>query len=183
MNQLDDFPSLDKLKYPIGRFEPPTEIDDDQVQRWIADIENLPGKLREVVRQLSESQLNTAYRPGGWTIRQVVHHLPDSHMNSFIRFKWALTEDQPTIKAYREDSWAELPDYSVAPISVSLDLLDSLHHRWVGLLRSLSSEQLSREFTHPDSGRVSLAESIGTYSWHGLHHLAHITEAIRREGW
>ena len=112
---------LDRLRYPIGQFEAPSHIDENHLQSWIAEIEALPGDLRRVVEPLSESQLDTRYRPGGWTIRQVVHHLPDSHINSFIRFKWALTEDSPQIKAYFEDRWAKLPDYSSVPISVSLD--------------------------------------------------------------
>ena len=132
---------------------------------------------------LTSSQLDTPYRPGGWTVRQVVHHVPDSHLNSLVRFKWALTEDRPTIKAYDEKGWAALPDYQVIPIAHSLDLLESLHVRWVGLLRNLSWTQLQREFVHPESGPVSLAETIGAYAWHGQHHLAHIQHLIEREGW
>ncbi|MCH7804934.1 MAG: putative metal-dependent hydrolase [Acidobacteria bacterium] len=174
---------MDPLRYPIGHFQAPENIDENHIQAWIAEIEALPGDLRRVVEPLSESQLDTPYRPGGWTIRQVVHHLPDSHMNSFIRFKWALTEDSPQIKGYFEDRWAKLPDYSSVPISVSLDLLESLHQRWVVLLRSLGPEDLSREFIHPESGSTSLVESIGAYGWHGRHHLAHIEETVSREGW
>lgn len=174
---------LQKLRYPIGRFEPPSRIDEDQIERWISDIEALPADLSRTVEGLTDTQLDTPYRPGGWTIRQVVHHLPDSHMNSFIRFKWALTEDRPEIKAYFEDRWAELPDYSVAPVSASLDLLEALHRRWVALLRSLTRQDLDRTFIHPESGPANLAETIGSYAWHGRHHLAHIRELIRREGW
>ena len=174
---------LEKLRYPIGRFEPPSRIEKDQVERWINDIEALPADLRRTVKGLTDAQLDTPYRPGGWTIRQVIHHLPDSHMNSFIRFKWALTEDRPEIKVYFEDRWAELPDYSVTPVSASLDLLEALHRRWAVLLRSLTRQDLDRTFIHPESGPASLAETIGSYAWHGRHHLAHIREAIRREGW
>ena len=174
---------LEHLRYPIGRFEPPFRIDKDQIERWINDIEALPADLRRAVKGLTATQLDTPYRPGGWTIRQVVHHLPDSHMNSFVRLKWALTEDRPEIKAYFEDRWAELPDYSVTPVSASLDLLEALHRRWVALLRSLTRQDLDRTFIHPESGSANLAETIGSYAWHGRHHLAHIRETIRREGW
>ena len=174
---------LEKLRYPIGQYEPPTRIDKDQIEQWINEIETLPADLRKTVNGLTDTQLDTRYRPGGWTIRQVVHHLPDSHMNSFIRFKWALTEDRPEIKAYFEDRWAELPDYSVTPVSASLDLLEALHQRWVALLRSLTRRDLDRNFIHPESGPANLAETIGSYAWHGRHHLAHIRETIRREGW
>ena len=174
---------LEKLRYPIGHFEPPSRIDQDQIERWIGEIEALPADLRRAVKGLTDSQLDTPYRPGGWTIRQVIHHLPDSHMNSFMRFKWALTEDRPEIKPYFEDRWAELPDYSMTPVAASLDLLDGLHRRWVALLRSLTRQDLERTFIHPESGLVNLPETIGSYAWHGRHHLAHIREAIRREGW
>ena len=173
----------EKLRYPIGRFQVPATIDENQIQAWIGDIEILPADLRRRVEPLSESQLDTRYRPEGWTIRQVVHHLPESHMNSFIRFKWALTEDSPEIKSYFEERWAELGDYSSVPVSVSLRLLESLHQRWVGLLRSLGPEDLSREFIHPDSGLTNLAENIGVYAWHGRHHLAHVEQTVHREGW
>ena len=173
----------DELQYPIGHFNTPETIDESQIQSWISDIEALPEDLRPIVERLSESQLDTPYRPGGWTIRQVVHHLPDSHMNGFIRLKWALTEDRPQIKPYFEDRWANLEDYSSVSVSVSLGLLEALHERWVGLLRSLGPEELDRGFIHPESGPTKLAEHIGAYAWHGRHHLAHIETAVRREGW
>jgi len=153
------------------------------VTTWIDDIASLPDALRRAVTPLDESQLDTPYRPEGWTIRQVVHHVPDSHMNSFIRFKWALTEDRPIIKPYDEQAWAALPDCLTMPIAPSLDLLDTLHVRWVALLRRLSWDQLQREFVHPDSGPASLAETVGAYAWHGRHHLAHIEGLVRRKGW
>ncbi|MEE8349183.1 MAG: putative metal-dependent hydrolase [Acidobacteriota bacterium] len=175
--------NLKELRYPIGRFLAPAEVGDDQIRAWIDDIETLPEDLRQLVAPLSESQLDARYRPEGWTIREVVHHLPESHMNSFIRFKWALTEDSPEIKPYFEERWAELGDYSSVPVTVSLQLLESLHQRWVGLLRSLGWADLNREFVHPDSGLTNLAETIGTYAWHGRHHLAHIKQTVHREGW
>ena len=170
------------FRYPIGEFSPPNTVLQDQVDDWIGDIAALPRDLRRTVSTLSDAQLDTPYRPGGWTVRQVVHHLPDSHMNSLIRFKWALTEDRPTIKAYDEKGWAMLPD-SRAPIAGSLDLLDALHGRWLSLLRGLSRAQLQREFVHPESGPATLAVTVGSYAWHGRHHLAHIERLIEREGW
>lgn len=175
--------SISDLRYPIGTFEPPADITDEHVAAWIADIEMLPGDLRETVGPLNESQLETCYRPEGWTVRQVVHHVADSHLNSITRFKWALTEERPTIKDYREDRWAELQDYRETPVGVSLDLLDALHTRWCVLLRSLSRMDLQREFVHPESGPVALAVNVGVYSWHGRHHLAHIRALAARENW
>lgn len=175
--------SPDDLRYPIGRFVKPDVVSPAQVASWIGEIEDLPAELRSVVERLSPDQVETAYRPGGWTVRQVVHHLADSHLNSFIRFKWALTEDRPTIKPYWEDRWASLPDYSMTPAATSLQLLDALHARWVNLLRALDAAQLQREFVHPESGTIRLDVNIGLYAWHGRHHLAHITRLVEREGW
>ena len=174
-------PSRD-LRYPIGRFSPVAAVTPGQVDAWIDDIAALPSDLRQTVSELSDSQLDTPYRPGGWTVRQVVHHLPDSHMNSLIRFKWALTEDRPLIKAYDEKGWAELGD-SRKPIDQSLDLLDALHRRWASLLRDLDWTQLQREFVHPESGPTTLAVTVGVYAWHGRHHLAHIERLMERSGW
>ena len=170
------------LRYPIGTFAPVENVTPAQVQAWIDDIAALPADLRHTVEALNDGQLDTPYRPGGWTVRQVVHHLPDSHMNSLVRFKWALTEDRPLIKAYDENGWAALPDCR-GPIGHSLDLLAALHARWVDLLRSLGWTQLQREFVHPEAGAVKLAISVGDYAWHGRHHLAHIQRLIEREGW
>ena len=175
--------NLEELRFPIGRFRRPNETSERRIRVWIDDIEALPTDLREAVEPLSEAQLDTRYRPEGWTLRQVVHHLPESHMNAFVRFKWTLTEDSPRIKPYAEDRWAKLSDYSVVPAKVSLTLLDALHRRWVGLLRSLGAEDLKREFIHPDSGSADLASTIALYAWHGRHHLAHIEQTIRRQGW
>ena len=175
-------PSTRDLRYPIGRFSPPDPVTRDQVGAWIDDIAGLPADLRRTVSPLTDGRLDTPYRPGGWTVRQVVHHLPDSHMNSLIRFKWALTEDRPTIKAYDEKGWAVLLD-SREPVAGALDLLDALHRRWVSLLRRLSRAQLRREFVHPESGPATLAVTVGAYAWHGRHHLAHIERLIERAGW
>ncbi|GAA4872777.1 bacillithiol transferase BstA [Paenibacillus vulneris] len=174
---------MEDLRFPVGRFEWNGEITPEQRQLWIEEIEQLPRKLRDAVDGLTEEQLNEPYRPGGWTVRQVVHHLADSHMNSLTRFKLALTEEQPTIKPYDEAAWAELADSREAPLELSLALLDQLHARWGRLLRSLSSEQWERTFIHPDSGVVRLDVNLGTYAWHGRHHTAHITQLRRRKEW
>jgi uncharacterized damage-inducible protein DinB len=139
--------------------------------------------LRAAVRGLSETQLDTEYRPGGWTVRQVVHHMPDSHLNSYVRFKLALTEDEPTIKPYAEDRWAELADSKATPVEVSLTLLDSLHDRWVRLLRPLGEEEWKRTFRHPSLGPMTLEKTLALYAWHGRHHVAHITELRKRMSW
>lgn len=171
------------LRYPIGRFTAPDVVGREQVGAWIDDIEVLPAQMRAAVEGWSRARLDTRYRPGGWTVRQVVHHMADSHMNSILRFKWALTEDRPEIKPYFEDRWAELRDYVDVPVDVSLQLLDALHRRWVVLLRGLTPEDLRREFIHPDSGAIRLDVNIGIYAWHGRHHLAHIRKLAGREGW
>lgn len=170
------------LRYPIGPFVEPTVIHSEQISNWIKEMEIAPTNLRKAVEGLSASQLDTPYRPEGWTIRQVVHHIPDSHMNSYIRFKSALTEEEPTIRPYFEDRWAELPDSNL-PIECSLDLLDSLHKRWTKLLYSLDSNELNRSFLHPESGAVKLSAAIGMYAWHGNHHIAHIKALRKRMGW
>jgi uncharacterized damage-inducible protein DinB len=171
------------LRYPIGRFsyeEPPTE---QQKQQFIDEIARTPENLKSAINGLSSVQLDTPYRPGGWTVRQVVHHLPDSHMNSYTRFKLALTEDEPTIKPYAEDRWAELEDTRSTPIETSLTLLDSLHARWVALLRSLTPEQWKRNFRHPELGPMSLEKTLALYAWHGRHHVTQITSLRERSGW
>ena len=170
------------LQYPIGRFSPAAPVTRDQVDAWIGDVAALPAALRRTVAALTDAQLDTPYRPDGWTVRQVIHHLADSHMNSLVRFKLALTEDRPAIKAYDERGWAALPDYR-APVAHALDLLDALHRRWVGLLRSLDWPQWQRVFVHPESGPATLAVTVGSCAWHGRHHLAHVERLIAREGW
>jgi len=176
---------LEQLKYPIGKFAKPERITPETVGIWIDEIEHLPLLIRAAVQGITNDQLDTPYRPGGWTIRQVVHHLPDSHMNSYIRFRLALTEEKPTIKPYHEERWAELPDAKHGKIEISLILLEALHIRWALLLRSLSLEQLHKSYVHPETGReYKLDETIGIYAWHGKHHLAHINntlESIKKE--
>jgi len=147
------------------------------------EIAEAPAKLRAAVEGLSVDHLDAPYRPGGWTVRQVVHHVPDSHLNSYCRFKLALTEDEPTIKAYHEDRWAELEDSRAAPIDVSLALLESLHKRWVLLMKSLGPAEFARTFRHPEIGVLSLAKNVCLYAWHGRHHAAHITSLRERMGW
>lgn len=167
-------------KYPIGQFQQEGPIAEEQIKQWIEEIDLLPEQVSSLVEELSESELLHTYREGGWNIKQLVHHMADSHLNSFIRFKLALTEDNPTIKPYEEAEWAKLPDYDMPPQS-ALNLLTSIHRKWVVLLRSLSAEQLERTFQHPESGEVSLKENIGIYAWHGKHHLAHIRLALKKQ--
>jgi uncharacterized damage-inducible protein DinB len=171
------------LRYPIGQFQYDGPLTDAQRQRLIDQIEEAPAKLRAAVEGLSTQQLETPYRPGGWTVRQVVHHLPDSHLNSYMRFRLALTEDEPTIRPYYEDRWAKLDDARHAPIDISLALLESLHRRWVLLLRSLTARDYARTFIHPELGVVSLDKNVSLYAWHGRHHVAHITSLRERMGW
>lgn len=170
-------------RFPIGKFSFPGSVTDADRASFIADIETTPAKLRAAVAGLSTQQLDTPYRDGGWTVRQVTHHVPDSHMNAYVRYKLALTEDVPTIKPYEEDRWALLGDTNATPIEVSLLLLDSLHDRWVRLLRSLGPEDWKREFRHPEMGVVSLERNLALYAWHGKHHVAHVTELRKRMGW
>ena len=171
------------LRYPIGQFHYEGPLTDAQRRRLIDQIEEAPAKLQAAVEGLSPQQLETPYRPGGWTVRQVVHHLPDSHLNSYIRFRLALTEDEPTIKPYYENRWAELGDARHAPIDISLALLAALHRRWVLLLRALGPRELSRTFVHPELGVVDLDMNLSLYAWHGRHHVAHITSLRERMGW
>ena len=170
------------MKYPIGTFQFDDEITNSVTSVWINEIEDLPRLLRDAVKNLGNEQLDTAYRSGGWTVRQVIHHLADSHMNAYVRFKLALTEENPVIKPYDEVKWAELSDYSLS-IETSLLLLETLHQRWTHLLRSLTPADMEKTFIHPNSGKVSVGENIGIYAWHGKHHLAHITSLCNRKGW
>jgi DinB superfamily len=170
-------------RFPIGKFHFEGPTDTTQRAKQIDDIAKTPAALRAAVDGLSPAQLNTPYRDGGWTVRQVIHHLPESHMNAFVRFKLALTEDEPLIKPYMEDRWASLPDVQSTPPEVSLALLDALHLRFVSLLREITPEEWKRTFRHPDLGVVSLERNLGLYSWHGRHHVAHITELRKRMDW
>ena len=175
---------LEKLKYPIGKFAPEKNIDAMTIAGWIDDIAALPAQLRAAVEGLSSEQLKTPYRPGGWTVSQVIHHIGDSHLNAYIRFKLALTENTPTIKPYDQQKWAELVDYSLLDPEDSLQFVELLHKRWVVLLRSLAPDDLDRAFFHPETGKtVSLKRTLGLYAWHGKHHTAHITSLRERENW
>jgi hypothetical protein len=169
-------------RYPIGRFEHRPGSPTDHAA-WIADIAALPTRLREAVAGLNEAQLDTPYRPGGWTVRQVVHHLADSHVNSYVRFRLALTESNPTIRPYEERDWAELPDARTADVAVSLTLLEALHDRWVRLLRSLDEKDFRRTLHHPEAGTLDIDYLTDMYAWHSRHHVAHVTELRKREGW
>lgn len=172
-----------KLKYPIGEYIPNKDPDRDLITKWINEIEAFPAKIENITANISIEKLNWRYRPGGWTVKQVVHHCSDSHMNSLIRFKLALTEETPTIKPYFEDKWAELIDSQEDNIKYSLRLLNGLHKKWGILLRSLTNEQLRLEFIHPDQGKkLNLAENIGNYAWHCNHHMAHIKNGIESKG-
>jgi uncharacterized damage-inducible protein DinB len=174
---------MDDLRYPIGKFSYSGSASDVEIRTWISQIADTPARLRDAVRGFSAEQLDTPYRPEGWTVRQVVHHLPDSHMNSYVRFRLALTEDEPVIKPYHEDKWAELYDAQSAPVELSLDLLDSLHRRWTLLLNDLDRAELARAFRHPEMGLVTLEKNVALYAWHGRHHVAQITALKTRLGW
>src|SRR5512143_2155215 len=171
------------LRYPIGRFKLDGTPTGEQVQQAISEISDTPARIRAAIEGLTPSQLDTPYRPGGWTVKQVVHHVPDSHLNSYCRFKLALTEDEPTIKPYLEDRWAELDDSRTTPIEVSLAMLEALHHRWVLLLESLAPADFARTFRHPEIGVISLAQNVCLYAWHGRHHAAQISALRERMEW
>jgi uncharacterized damage-inducible protein DinB len=170
-------------RYPIGKFAYAGPLTPAQRDLALAEIQQAPAHLRAALLGLSDSQLDTPYREGGWTPRQVAHHLADSHMNAYIRFKLALTELQPTIKPYMENLWAELPEAKHAPIEVSLALLDSLHQRWILMLREFQDSDWNRTFLHPELGPMSLEKTLALYSWHGRHHVAHITTLRQQKGW
>jgi hypothetical protein len=171
------------LRYPIGQFTAPAAASPADRDRAIERIEAAPQHLRRAVAGLSEAQLDTPYRQGGWTVRQVVHHLPDSHINAYIRFKLALTEDSPIIKTYDEALWAALPDSSLTPIECSLSMLQNLHVRWTLLLRAMDTASFARQVAHPELGTLALDTLLHLYAWHGEHHVAHITQLRERERW
>ena len=170
-------------RYPTGRFVPPAQPTRESRALAIAAIAETPQQLRDAVQGLDEDQLDTPYREGGWTLRQVVHHVPDSHLNAYIRLKLALTEPGPVIKPYDEAAWANLVDTTAVPIDVSLNLLDALHQRFVAVLRSMTDEDFRREYVHPETGRHALDHLLALYAWHGAHHTAHITTTRARMGW
>ena len=168
------------LRYPIGKFNAPVSYTADDIRHWTTTVKLFPGKLRHAIIRLNEKQLDTPYRTGGWTLRQVVHHVADSHMNSLLRFKWALTEDNPTIKPYEEADWALLPDYRL-PVESSLKIIEGVHHHWVALLESFTEEEWNRTFVQPASGQtMHLKKALALYAWHSNHHLAHITETTKK---
>ncbi|WP_303317411.1 putative metal-dependent hydrolase [Flavivirga abyssicola] len=173
---------LEKLKYPIGKFKSPTHITKQDIESWISILEHFPNRLENLVKDLTDDQLDTVYRPGGWTVRQVVHHISDSHHHSYTRFKWALTEDKPLIKAYFEDRWAELIDSKTAPIEMSINHIKAIHFKLVYLLKTLSLDDLNTSFIHPEtSSEILLSYNIGNYAWHSNHHYAHIANLLMKK--
>jgi uncharacterized damage-inducible protein DinB len=175
---------MSDLRYPVGRFGVEGEITPARRESWISEVAEAPGLLRAAVLGLSDTQFDSPYREGGWTVRQVVHHLPDSHLNAYVRFKLALTEENPTIRPYEEARWAELPDTAGTQIGVSLMLLEALHRRWVVLLRALTEPQWARTLFHPEHQKdFRLDGLLALYAWHGRHHVAHITALRDRMGW
>lgn len=174
---------MEDLRYPIGKFEMPQNATPQDRQQWIEAIEGAPGQLRQAVAGLSEEQLDTPYRPEGWSVRQVVHHITDSHLNGYVRTKWTLTEDNPAIKAYDQVRWAESPEARAGSLELSLPLLESLHRRWSEVLYSFEPDTWAQTFQHPQLGNVSLDVNVALYAWHGAHHIAHITTLRERMGW
>lgn len=175
---------LEELKYPIGKFKMPADFTSESINSFISDIENFPLLLRKEVEALNDDQLDTPYRPEGWTIRQVVNHCADSHMNSLTRFKLALTEENPTIKPYFEERWAELADSKSMPVAAALNMIEGLHIRWVVLLKSMNAADFSKTFFHPESKRMwQLNQTLALYAWHCKHHLAHITTLKNSRNW
>lgn len=170
------------LRYPVGPFARDNDSTNDKRTAWIRQIAEAPAAIRAAVNGLSAQQLDVPYRPGGWTVRQLVHHVADSHLNAYIRFKWTLTEENPTIKTYNQDAWAKLPDTSLTPVAVSLDVLDAIHKRLVVLLESLTQDDWARPLVHPENGAMTLDQLLQMYAWHGRHHAAHITGLREREG-
>ena len=176
--------TIEELKFPIGRFEKPIKITLEILHNYIIDISTFPNRIKEEVKNLKDEQLDTPYRKNGWTIRQVINHCADSHMNALIRFKLTLTEEKPTIKPYYEERWAELTDSKNIPIQPALKMLEGIHERWSVLLNNFTKEQLERTFIHPEREKeIRLDENIGVYAWHCNHHLAHITSLKLRMGW
>ncbi|HEX9565649.1 MAG TPA: putative metal-dependent hydrolase [Gemmatimonadaceae bacterium] len=174
---------MSDLRYPVGRFSPPASVTPELRLGFIDAIAAAPDHLRAAIRGLDEDKLDAPYRPDGWTVRQVVHHVPDSHLNAYVRLKLALTEPRPTIRPYDEAQWARLPDSTAVPVDVSIALLEALHRRWVALLRAMTPDDFAREYIHPESGRHTVDHLVALYAWHGRHHVAHITALRERMGW
>jgi uncharacterized damage-inducible protein DinB len=174
---------MEDLRYPVGRFQRPRSLEPKQRRAAIDTIAEAPTKLRAAVSGLTDAQLDTPYRPEGWTVRQVVHHVPDSHLNAYTRFKLALTEDTPTIKPYNEAAWATLEDSKTTPVATSLALLDAVHDRWIRILRAMSPSDFSRTLNHPENGIMNLDQMLALYEWHSRHHVAHVTTLRDRSGW
>src|ERR1700675_1313508 len=170
-------------RYPVGTFEMPSQVTPSKRQQAIAELAATPAKMRAAVKGLSDSQLDTPYREGGWTVRQVVHHVPDSHLNAYVRLKLALTEEKPTIKPHNQEAWANVADSKSTSIEVSLTLLSTVHDRWDRLWRSMKPEQFARVLIHPEHGKRSVDWLLFLYEWHGRHHTAHITELRKQKGW
>ena len=176
--------ALFALKYPIGKLKLPKGITKEHIEKWILNLKTYPAKLENLVAGLDQEQLDTPYRPEGWTVRQLLHHIPDSHTNAYIRFKWALTEDNPLIKAYHEDLWGALPDSKLGAIKAAMDLLYALHARWVLLMENMADSDWEKTFIHPETNKVlSLKLLLALYNWHADHHYAHIENLMQREGW
>ena len=182
-NQDYNGENMENLSYPIGQFEIDKDITKEKREKWIEDIERAPFQLSNVVDGLDTEQIDTPYRPGGWTVRQVIHHLPESHLNAYTRFKLALTEKEPTIRTYDQERWAEILDAKTAPIELSLNLLESLHKRWVFFLKLLKADDFALKFNHPEIGKLNLSVLLSLYAWHGRHHIAHINSLRERMGW
>jgi hypothetical protein len=176
--------TLDQLRYPVGKFAFKADADEKEIKQWISEIEQMPAHLKNAVKGLNDTQLNTPYREGGWSVRQVVHHLADSHMNAYMRFKLALTEDKPNIKPYLEKAWAEMEDSLNLPIDISVSILEPLHTRWVYMLKTIKGNQFDRSVFHPESKReMTVKFLMALYAWHGKHHVAHITSLRKIKGW
>lgn len=181
---LHSMKTANNLQYPIGTYSMPTEISAQKLNEWITFLEILPAQLRDLVSDYNNKQLDTPYRPDGWTVRQVIHHLADSHHSSYIRFKWALTEDNPVIKPYDQNAWTNLPDIDGMPVEWSLRHLEAIHYKLVRLVRLLSDKELERTFVHPDGNKtITLRQNVGQYAWHGMHHYMHIKNLATRENW
>ena len=170
-------------RYPIGKFTYGGTLTEEQKQQGLKDVEQAPARMRAAVKGMTEAQLDTPYRDGGWTVRQLAHHVPDSHMNAVVRFKLALTEDEPAIKTYAEDRWARLADVAATPVETSLCLLECLHTRWMNVMRAMTPEQWKRTLRHPEQGVMTLERMLALYAWHGKHHVAHVTVLRESKGW